>query len=70
MKSLSIFFLTCLTVCGGATPKPTPLKSALLRSRLFTTPAKNTGQGESSYQHRNTLLCDLIHLVFLFMKAF
>lgn len=64
------FNFLVLTVSGGAAQKPTPLKSALLRSRLFTTPAKNTGQGESSHQHRNTLLCDLIHLVFLFMKAF
>lgn len=62
MKSLLIFFLTCLTVSGGATQKPTPLKTAVLRSRLFTTPAKNTGQGESSHQHRNTLLCDFFHL--------
>lgn len=34
------------TVSGETTLKPTPLKAAGLKTRLFATPAKNIGQGE------------------------
>lgn len=60
---VNFFFVITTTVSRETTQKPTPLKAASLKTRLFTTPAKNIGQGESKTQMCvNVCICTYMYI--------